>query len=60
MSALRSVRGADLHGAEGITSEQLERQARSLQDATMPDGQNYEDWRKSKDRRDDRESSHSS
>jgi uncharacterized protein YjbI with pentapeptide repeats len=54
------LRGADLHGAEGITSEQLERQARSLQDATMPDGQKYEDWRKSKDRGDDRESSHSS
>jgi len=30
--------GADLTGARGITSEELERRARSLKGATMPDG----------------------
>jgi uncharacterized protein YjbI with pentapeptide repeats len=41
---------ADLSGAEGITNEELEQQARSLKGATMPNGQKYEDWLKSKDR----------
>ena len=38
--------GADLSGAEGITREELERQAYSLEGATMPDGQKYENWLK--------------
>jgi len=50
--------GADLSGAylgraEGITNEELDQQAASLEGATMPDGQKYEDWLKSKDRRED-------
>jgi hypothetical protein len=39
---------ADLSGATGITNEDLERQAESLAGATMPNGQKYEDWLKSK------------
>jgi uncharacterized protein YjbI with pentapeptide repeats len=39
---------ADLAGAKGITSEELEQQARSLEGATMPNGQKYEDWLKDK------------
>jgi uncharacterized protein YjbI with pentapeptide repeats len=38
---------ADLNGAIGITEEELERQAYSLEGATMPNGQKYEDWLKS-------------
>jgi Pentapeptide repeats (8 copies) len=40
--------GADLSGAEGITNEELEqlKQAESLEGATMPNGQKYEDWLK--------------
>jgi uncharacterized protein YjbI with pentapeptide repeats len=38
---------AIMAGAEGITREQLD-QASSLEGATMPDGQKYEDWLKSK------------
>jgi hypothetical protein len=44
---------ADLSGAllfevKGITHEELERQAKSLEGALMPDGQNHEDWLKSR------------
>jgi uncharacterized protein YjbI with pentapeptide repeats len=39
--------GADLRGARGVTNEQLEQQAASLEGATMPNGQKYEDWLKS-------------
>jgi uncharacterized protein YjbI with pentapeptide repeats len=45
--------GADLGGADltkaRVTEEQL-REAKSLEGATMPDGQKYEDWLKSTDR----------
>jgi hypothetical protein len=34
--------GADLSHANGITNEQLEQQAKSLEGATMPNGQKYE------------------
>jgi uncharacterized protein YjbI with pentapeptide repeats len=44
---------ANLSGAEGITNEELEQQARSLEDATMPNGQKYEVWLKSKVRAED-------
>jgi uncharacterized protein YjbI with pentapeptide repeats len=43
--------GADLSDATGITNEELEQQAASLEGATMPNGQKYEDWLKSKGRR---------
>jgi uncharacterized protein YjbI with pentapeptide repeats len=46
---LVNLSGADLRGAEGVTEEQLE-QAKSLEGATMPNGQKYEDWLKSKGR----------
>jgi uncharacterized protein YjbI with pentapeptide repeats len=44
---------ADLTGAEGINNEELEQQAVSLKGATMPNGQKYEDWLKSKNRAED-------
>ncbi len=37
--------GADLSNAKGVTCQQTE-QAESLEDATMPNGQKYEDWLK--------------
>jgi uncharacterized protein YjbI with pentapeptide repeats len=43
--------GADLKGAVGITNEELEQQAKSLEGATMPDGKKYEDWLKDKEGR---------
>jgi uncharacterized protein YjbI with pentapeptide repeats len=61
-----NLREADLHGAdlsetdltfanltdaEGITNEELDQQASSLEDATMPNGQKYEDWIKEKESR---------
>jgi hypothetical protein len=49
--------GADLTGAEGITNEELEQQAATLDRATMPDGQMYEDWLKSRSRGADGENS---
>jgi hypothetical protein len=39
---------ADLSGAKHITNEELEQQALSLEGATMPNGQKYEDWLKDK------------
>jgi hypothetical protein len=39
---------AHLTDASGITNEELEQQAESLEGATMPNGQKYEDWLKSK------------
>ena len=41
---------AVLSSAQGITNEELEQQAATLEGAIMPDGQKYEDWLKSKDR----------
>jgi uncharacterized protein YjbI with pentapeptide repeats len=43
------LRGADLRGAKGWTEEQLTA-AKSLERATMPNGQKYEEWLKSKGR----------
>jgi uncharacterized protein YjbI with pentapeptide repeats len=37
--------GADFTDAKGITAQQLANQAKSLESATMPNGQKYEDWR---------------
>jgi hypothetical protein len=42
---------ADLSNAHKITNEKLEQQAKSLEGATMPDGQKYEDWLKSNGKR---------
>jgi uncharacterized protein YjbI with pentapeptide repeats len=42
------LREADLTHVEGVTNEELEQQAYSLEGATMPNGQKYEDWLKSK------------
>jgi uncharacterized protein YjbI with pentapeptide repeats/cell division protein FtsB len=39
---------ANLSGAEGISNEELEQQAASLEGANMPNGQKYEDWLKSR------------
>ena len=42
---------ADVSDAIGFTEEQLQEQARTLEGATMPNGQKYEDWIKGKGRR---------
>jgi hypothetical protein len=42
-------RGADLRGATGITNEELAQQAESLEGATMPNGQKYEEWLKDRE-----------
>jgi uncharacterized protein YjbI with pentapeptide repeats len=51
--------GADLSNATGWTEAQLS-EARSLKGATMPNGQKYEDWLKSKDQEENKKSSGSS
>ena len=52
---------ANLGGADGITNEELEQQAVSLEGADMPNGQKYEDWRKDREsRKEDRENDGSS
>jgi uncharacterized protein YjbI with pentapeptide repeats len=48
---------ADLSGAIGIKDEELAQQAASLEGATMPNGQKYEDWLKSQGRGEDGENS---
>jgi hypothetical protein len=55
-----NLSGADLCGAKGVTNEELEQQALSLVDATMPNGQKYEDWLESEGRGEDGEDSGSS
>jgi uncharacterized protein YjbI with pentapeptide repeats len=56
--------GADLTGAYGaydvISIQVLEEQAAFLEGATMPNGQKYEDWLKSKDRKENKKSDGSS
>jgi hypothetical protein len=47
------LRAANLRKAQGWTEEQL-KEAKSLEGATMPNGQKYEDWLKSKDREEDK------
>ena len=44
-----ALSGADLDGARGVTNRELEQQASLLSRTTMPNGQKYEDWLKSKD-----------
>jgi hypothetical protein len=36
-----------VHGAIGVTEEELAQQAYSLEGATMPNGRKYEDWLRS-------------
>jgi uncharacterized protein YjbI with pentapeptide repeats len=40
---LANLSDTNLRDAEGVTKDELEEQADSLQGATMPDGQKYED-----------------
>jgi cell division protein FtsB len=54
------LRKANLSAAQSITSEELEQQAASLEGATMPNGQKYEDWLKSKNRNEGQEDDGSS
>src|SRR5215203_2201604 len=51
------LRYANVEGAREVNAEQLEEQSSSLEGATMPNGQKYEDWLKSKGRGEDGESS---
>jgi hypothetical protein len=51
------LRDADLSGVIGINNAQLEYLAFSLEGATMPNGQKYEDWLRSKGRAEDGENS---
>jgi uncharacterized protein YjbI with pentapeptide repeats len=44
------LRGANLSYARDITGEQLEKQAKTLEGATMPNEQKYEDWLKDRAR----------
>lgn len=39
---------ADLRGAKGVSCQQM-KQTKSVEDATMPGGQNYEDWLKDRE-----------
>jgi uncharacterized protein YjbI with pentapeptide repeats len=43
------LREADLTHVEGVTNEELEQQAYSLQGATMPNGQKYKEWLKDRE-----------
>ena len=43
-----NLSGADLKGAKGISTEKLDQQAFSINGATMPNGQKYEEWLKDK------------
>jgi hypothetical protein len=43
------LRNTNLRGAQGISNEKLDQQAESLQGATMPNGQKYEDWLKDRE-----------
>jgi uncharacterized protein YjbI with pentapeptide repeats len=50
--------GANLCGATGVTNLELKRQAKSLQGATMPNGQKYEEWLENREgREEERENS---
>ena len=55
-----SLNGADLDGARGVTNRELEQQASLLSRTTMPNGQKYEDWLKSKDQEENKKSDGSS
>jgi len=42
------LRETNLSGATGLTNEELDQQAASLEGVTMPNGQKYEEWLKDK------------
>jgi hypothetical protein len=44
-------RSARASAAKGVTQKQLEREAKTLEGATMPNGEKYEDWLKDKQSR---------
>jgi uncharacterized protein YjbI with pentapeptide repeats len=44
---------ANLEDAEGVTGEHLKQQAKTLEGATIPNGQKYEDWLESKSSEED-------
>jgi uncharacterized protein YjbI with pentapeptide repeats len=46
---MADLRRANLSDASGVTNERLEQQAESLEGATLPNGQKYEDWLKDKE-----------
>jgi hypothetical protein len=58
--AAADLTGADLSRADGVTNAELEQPAESLEGATMPNGQKYEDWLKNKGRGEDGENAGSS
>ena len=45
-----NLSGANLLNVSGFTNDQLKEQAESLEGATMPNSQKYEEWLKSKGR----------
>jgi uncharacterized protein YjbI with pentapeptide repeats len=47
------LRETNMQGARGVTNDELEQQVASLEGATMPNGQKYEEWLKSKGRGED-------
>jgi uncharacterized protein YjbI with pentapeptide repeats len=47
------LRETNMQGARGVTNDELEQQVASLEGATMPNGQKYEEWLKSKGREED-------
>jgi uncharacterized protein YjbI with pentapeptide repeats len=46
-----NLSGANLTGATGVTNKELAQQASSLEGATMPNGQKYEEWIKDRESR---------
>jgi hypothetical protein len=46
-----NLSGANLSDAQAITNEELEQQVSTLEGATMPNGQKYEDWLKEMENR---------
>jgi hypothetical protein len=50
------LREADVSRTKAVTNEELEQQVEYLEGATMPNGQKYDDWLKSKGSREDGES----
>jgi uncharacterized protein YjbI with pentapeptide repeats len=44
-----NLNDANLNDASGITNEELEQRAASLEGATMPNGQKYEEWLKDRE-----------
>jgi hypothetical protein len=45
------LHNTDLSRADGTTNEEVEQQALSLEGATMPNGQKYEEWLKDREKR---------